>query len=366
MELAYQPESNGWVPQNTRRGRGATINMAGRFESQTREPLDDGWGSLDDLEPIRTTVTEEHAKTIISYNQSPDLPFDRSINPYRGCEHGCSYCYARPSHAHMGLSPGLDFESHLFVKPNAPALLEDELAKSGYVAKPIILGANTDPYQPIEKKWLVTRSILSVLARRRHPVIIITKSALVLRDMDILEPMARIGLAKVFLSITSLDHKLSRSMEPRASTPARRLEALAKLNEAGVSANIFYAPVIPAINDHEMEAIFEAAKEAGAEEAYYVLLRLPLEVAPLFKAWLAENYPDRAARVMSLVRSTRGGRENDPAFGSRMKGIGPYAEMIGRRFKLAIRRLQLNERSFELRTDLFRPPMKIDAQMRLL
>ena len=356
----------GLVDPQRRRGRGARSNVAGRFEPLGRQALDDGWGSLETLEPFATQVQIEAARTIISTNTSPDISFDQSINPYRGCEHGCSYCYARPSHAFMGLSPGLDFESKLFAKPNAAELLEHELARPNYKPKVIALGTNTDPYQPIERDWKITRGILEVLARTRHPVGIVTKSALVVRDIDILAPMARDGLVKVALSVTTLGRKTARKMEPRAATPALRLAAIAKLAEAGIPVSVMVAPIVPAINDSEIEQILDAAKTAGASEAGYVLLRMPLEIKELFREWLATEYPDRAARVISILRQMRGGKDYDARWFERQKGSGPYAEQIGARFKLALRRLQLNERRLTVRTDLFVPPTVKGGQLALL
>ncbi|MFN3502368.1 MAG: PA0069 family radical SAM protein, partial [Allorhizobium sp.] len=276
-----------------RRGRAAGINPAGRFESQERVAFDDGWHTLEDMPPFRTEVQVEKPRTVITRNDSPDIPFDRSINPYRGCEHGCIYCFARPTHSYMGLSAGLDFEAKLFAKPDAPRLLERELSKPGYKVKPIAIGTNTDPYQPIEREWRIMRQILEVLDKANHPVVIVTKSALILRDIDILKSMAERGLVKVGISVTTLDRKLSRTMEPRASTPAKRLEAIKTLSEAGIPVAVMMAPVIPALNDHEIERILDSGKAAGATEASYVLLRLPLEVSPLFRDWLLQHYPDR-------------------------------------------------------------------------
>jgi len=330
------------IAADRRRGRGAAANPSGRFERERRVAFDDGWDGLDDLPAFQTTVTIEKPRTVVTRNSSPDIGFDRSINPYRGCEHGCAYCYARPTHAYMGLSPGLDFESRLFAKPDAARLLERELSAPGYVVRPIALGTNTDPYQPIERRWRITREILEVLARAKHPVTIVTKSASVVRDLDLLAPMAAEGLARVALSITSLDRALSRSMEPRASTPEKRLEALRRLAAAGVPTGVLVAPVIPALNDPEIERILEAAAAAGVDEAGWVLLRLPLEVSEIFKGWLLEHHPDRYRHVLSLVRSMRDGKDYDAAWGRRMKGAGPYAEAIRRRFDLAVKRLGLH------------------------
>ncbi|MFN4206819.1 MAG: PA0069 family radical SAM protein [Agrobacterium albertimagni] len=349
-----------------RRGRAAGINPAGRFESQERVAFDDGWHTLEDMPPFRTEVQVEKPRTVITRNDSPDIPFDRSINPYRGCEHGCIYCFARPTHSYMGLSAGLDFEAKLFAKPDAPRLLERELSKPGYKVKPIAIGTNTDPYQPIEREWRIMRQILEVLDKANHPVVIVTKSALILRDIDILKSMAERGLVKVGISVTTLDRKLARTMEPRASTPAKRLEAIKTLSEAGIPVAVMMAPVIPALNDHEIERILDSGKAAGATEASYVLLRLPLEVSPLFRDWLLQHYPDRYRHVMSLVRSMRDGKDYDAEFGKRMKGAGPYAWQISRRFEMATKRLGLMRRSLHLREDLFISPDSDGVQLSLL
>jgi DNA repair photolyase len=339
------------------KGRGALSNPPGRFERAQVESVDDGWYQDEVPDSIETTLEPDRAREVISTNDSPDVPFEQSINPYRGCSHACSYCYARPSHAYMGLSPGIDFETRLFYKQDAARVLEEQLAKPAYVCKSITLGANTDPYQPIEKRMRVTRSILEVLARARHPVAIITKSALVLRDLDLLSDMARDQLASVAVSITTLDSDLKRAMEPRAASPHARLRTLAALNEAGIPTAVMAAPVIPALTDHELEAILEAAVQCGTRRAGYVLLRLPYEIKDLFREWLEAHYPQRAAHVMSLVRDMRGGRDNDPRFGHRMRGTGPYAELLSRRFRLACSRLGLNSTpSDPLRTNLFRRP----------
>ena len=348
------------------RGRGATLNMSGRFEAFSRSLFDDGWQGLEDLPPFRTEVFEEKPKTIITRNDSPDISFDRSINPYRGCEHGCSYCYARPAHAYMGLSPGLDFESKLFAKANAAALLRAELSTKGYEPKTIALGANTDAYQPIERERRITRAILEVLAEFNHPVGIVTKSALVTRDIDILAPMAKKGLVKVALSVTSLDPKLARAMEPRASTPARRLAAIEQLSAAGITTVVMVAPIVPAVNDAEIEAILKTAQTAGAREAGYVMLRLPHEVKEVFRDWLKATMPERAARVMSLVQSVSGGKDYDASFGKRQTGTGPYAWTIGRRFELACQRLGLNTTKLRLSTAHFRKPPQPGDQLTLL
>ncbi len=354
------------IDVDRRRGRAAGMNPAGRFEPQERVTFDDGWESLEDLAPFRTEVQVERPRSVITRNESPDIPFDRSINPYRGCEHGCIYCFARPTHGFMGLSAGLDFEAKLFAKPDAPKLLERELAKPGYKPRTIAIGTNTDPYQPIEREWRIMRQILEVLDRANHPVTVVTKSALILRDLDILSSMAARGIAKVAISVTTLDRKLARTMEPRASTPTKRLEAIRALSEAGVPTGVMMAPVIPALNDHETERVLDSAKAAGASEAGYVLLRLPLEVSPLFRDWLLQHYPDRYRHVMSLVRSMRGGKDYDAEFGKRMKGAGPYAWQISRRFEMTTKRLGLVRRGMHLRDDLFVPPDGSGVQLSLL
>ena len=366
-EAAALLRNKAYVPaDDRRRGRGAGINPRGRFETVGRQAFDDGWRTIEDLPPFRTEVGVEKARKVVTRNDSPDLPFDRSVNPYRGCEHGCVYCYARPTHAFMGLSAGLDFESKLFAKPNAAKLLEREIAAPGYECRSIALGTNTDPYQPIERKWRVTRDILEVLERANHPVGIVTKSALVTRDIDVLARMARKGLARVAISITTLDGDLSRAMEPRCPTPARRLEALRALSEAGIPVSVMTAPLIPALNDHEMERILDAAKANGAQDAGYTLLRLPHEVRSIFKEWMLRHYPDRLEHTMSVLRSMRGGNENDATFGLRMKGSGPYAWQLERRFEIACRRLKLDPIRAPLRTDLFEPPILEGTQLSLL
>jgi len=347
------------------RGRAAGLNMAGRFERESSEAFDDGWATLDDLPPLKTEVQEERARTIITRNESPDISFDRSINPYRGCEHGCIYCFARPSHAYVGLSPGIEFETKLTVKPNAAELLERELAKPGYKPRTIAIGTNTDPYQPVERERRIMPEILEVLDRCSHPVGIVTKSALILRDLDLLAPMAERGLVKVALSVTTLDRKLARSMEPRAATPTRRLAAIRALSEAGIPTSVMVAPVIPALTDSEMERILDAAQEHGAAEAGYILLRLPIEVSPLFRDWLLRNRPDSFRHVMNLIRSMRGGKDYDAQWGKRMRGEGPYARQLAHRFSLACRRLGLNTRRRPLATDLFTPPAAGGVQLQL-
>ena len=350
-----------------RKGRGAGSNESGRFETEKRVPFDDGWGSSED-EPARlaTTLSVDATRTIIARNDSPDIGFDRSINPYRGCEHGCIYCYARPSHAYLGLSPGLDFETRIFYKPNAAALLRDELRKKGYVCRPIALGSNTDPYQPAERKLGVTRSILEVLREFRHPVTIVTKGALIQRDIDILSDMAREKLAVVTVSVTTLDRDLARTMEPRAATPERRIETIAALSKAGVPTGVLSAPMIPALNDREMEAILGRAREAGASVAGYTLLRLPLELKALFKEWLETHQPQKAAHVLSLVAQCHGGKIYDSAWSKRMVGGGPYAEMLAARFDRACRKLGYSPRSMHmLDTSRFRPPAQKGDQLAL-
>ena len=363
---AMMVQSGRRIEIDRRRGRGAGLNFSSRFEPLQREAFDDGWTTLEDLPPFKTEVQIEKPRTIITRNDSPDIPFDRSLNPYRGCEHGCIYCFARPTHAFMGLSAGIDFEARLFAKPDAPKLLERELSKPGYKPRVIAIGTNTDPYQPIEKEWRIMRQILEVLDAANHPVSIVTKSALVMRDVDILSKMAERGLAWVGMSVTTLDRKLARSMEPRAATPPKRLEAIKGLSEAGIPVCVMMAPIIPGLNDHEIERVLDSGKAAGASEASYVLLRLPLEVSPLFRDWLLRNYPDRYRHVMSLVRSMRGGKDYDAEFGKRMKGAGPYAWQIARRFEMATKRLQLVRSRRSLATELFVPPSGSGVQLSLL
>ncbi|MBU1347509.1 MAG: PA0069 family radical SAM protein [Alphaproteobacteria bacterium] len=352
-------------PQSTK-GRGARTNASGRFEPVMHEDFDDGWTDDDQTPaPLRTTLTPEHARTIITKNTSPDIGFDRSINPYKGCEHGCIYCYARPSHAYMGLSPGLDFESRLFFKPEGPRLLEQELIAPRYVCKRIHIGGNTDPYQPVERTQKITRGLLEVLQRFRQPFSIITKSNLITRDVDILGPMGRDGLASAFVSITTLDRDLARTMEPRAAAPARRLDAVKRLADAGVPVGVGFAPVIPGLNDHELEAVLEAAAKAGATTAMYVTLRLPLEITSLFQEWLADARPDRAARVMSLIRQTRGGKDYDANWNTRMKGTGPVADLIAARFRAAVKRYGLDGPRHVLDETQFRVPADARPQLEL-
>jgi DNA repair photolyase len=353
---------------DARPGRGAPENRTPtRFNLAARE-ADGDWldarEELDGAPPLRTTVTVEKPKTIITRNKSPDIGFDRSINPYRGCEHGCIYCFARPTHAFHDLSPGLDFESRLFAKPDAAKLLRSELGKKGYQVRPIALGTNTDPYQPIEGKWRITRSILEVLAETKHPATITTKSDRVLADLDIIAAMAKGELISVALSVTSLTPAISRTLEPRAPAARKRLAAVKVLSEAGVPAWVSIAPVVPGITDHEMEDIVEAAAEAGAIGCFYLPVRLPFEVAPLFRAWLDEHFPDRAGKVMHIINVMRGGKDNDPNFHTRMRGQGPWAELLRTRFQRAVKKHGLNIEKRPLRTDLFEPPQ--GAQLRLL
>jgi DNA repair photolyase len=350
-----------------RKGRGAVTNASGRFEREERVAFDDGWGSADpDPAPLQTRLTVDATRTIIARNSSPDIGFDRSINPYRGCEHGCIYCYARPSHAYLGLSPGLDFESRIFYKPQAAALLAQELSRKGYACKPLALGSNTDPYQPTERRLGITRSILEVLRDFRHPVTIVTKSVLVQRDIDILAEMAAEKLAVVAVSVTTLDRHLARVMEPRAATPERRLETIAALAKAGIPTGIMAAPMIPALNDSEMEAILERGRAAGAVTAAYTMLRLPLELKALFKEWLEEHAPNKASHVLSLVAQAHGGRLYDSAWSNRMIGSGPYAALLASRFDKACRRLGFRRRDIEMLDNTkFRPPPRTGDQLAL-
>mgnify|MGYP001405740350 CR=1 FL=1 len=366
MANAMIEQSGVRVRPERSRGRSAGINPSGRFEPVSRHGFDDGWNSIEDLPPFKTEVQVEKPRTIITRNDSPDISFDRSINPYRGCEHGCVYCFARPTHSYMGLSPGLDFESKLFAKPDAARLLDRELSKPGYQPRTIAIGTNTDPYQPVERQWRIMREVLEVLEARGHPVGIVTKSALVVRDIDILARMAERGLAKVALSVTTMDRMLARTMEPRASTPRKGVGAIRQLSDAGIPASVMVAPIVPGLNDQEMERILDSAYAAGAREAGYVLLRLPLEVAPIFKDWLLRHYPDRYRHVMSLIRSMRDGKDYDSEWGKRMKGSGPYAWQIGRRFELAAKRLGLNTERRRLRTDHFVPAARQYEQLTLL
>ena len=358
------------VKERQAKGRGAVSNRTGRFERHQREAADDGWDDAADPEteptPFPTSLSVDSARTIIARNESPDIPFDRSVNPYRGCEHGCVYCFARPTHAFLGLSPGLDFETRLFHKPDAALLLERAFRKRGYRPAPLALGANTDPYQPVERRLGLTRSILETMGRFSHPVTIITKSDLVLRDQDLLAPLAARGLAHVAVSVTTLDRKLARTMEPRATTPARRIAAIEGLTAAGIPVAVLASPMIPGLNDHELETILETAQAAGATMANTILIRLPLEIAGLFTEWLRTHYPDRADRVLSLIRQCRGGALYQAEVGSRMRGRGPYADLLADRFAKACARLGLNRRRWDLRTDLFAVPPEPTAQLSLL
>jgi DNA repair photolyase len=349
-----------------RKGRGAGANPEGRFEEIAREAYDDGWNAPDDeLRPLKTHVTAERARSIISRNDSPDIPFTQSINPYQGCEHGCVYCYARPSHAYRNLSPGVDFETRLFAKVNAAELLRAELSRPGYDCQEITIGANTDPYQPIERDWKITRSVLEVCAEFRQPVSIVTKNAMIERDLDLLAPMAVENLVQVFVSCNNLDHDLARRLEPRCSVPRRRLEAMRRLSDAGVPVGVLVAPVIPFLTDHQIEPVLEEAWAHGARQAGYVLMRLPWEVKELFADWLERHYPLKAKHVMSRVHAMRSGRDNDPRFGTRMKGEGELAALLQKRFKIAAARLGFDERrTVPLDTGKFRRPGS-DAQLSL-
>jgi DNA repair photolyase len=353
------------IDRARRRGRGAHTNASSRYEPRATVSFDDGWQSIEELPPFTTEVAVDTARKVITRNASPDISFDRSINPYRGCEHGCIYCFARPTHAYLGLSPGLDFESKLFMKPDAPELLERELSARNYTPRTIAIGTNTDPYQPVERRYQVMRRILEVLERTGHPVGIVTKSNLVVRDLDILSRMASRNLVRVGISVTTMDAQLARVMEPRAPTPSRRLEALRQLAEAGVPTTVMVAPVIPAVNDAEIERILDAAAACGVRGAGYVLLRLPLEVRDLFREWLQANFPDRERHVFALIRQTRGGKDYDSSFGKRMTGGGPYAWMIGKRFDTTCARLGLNVHKTELTTAHFQPPRASAEQLDL-
>ncbi len=354
------------LPAETRRGRGAISNASGRFETHERFLADDGWDTAErEHTPRRTEVTIDSSKSVIAPNDSPDVGFDRSINPYRGCEHGCVYCFARPTHAWLGLSPGVDFESRLFAKPDAAQVLVGELAKPGYACRPIAMGTNTDPYQPLEQRMEITRSILQVLSEHDHPVTIVTKSHAIVRDIDILAPMAERRLVRVALSVTTLDRSLARVMEPRASTPQRRLAAIRRLTQAGIPTGAMVAPIIPAINDMEIEEILRACVWAGAGGAAYVLLRLPLEIKDLWAEWLETHFPDRAGKVMRLLREMRGGRDYDSRFSLRMRGTGPYAQLMARRFRLAKKRHGLDAEEPALDVGSFRKPIRPGDQLTL-
>lgn len=353
------------IDSERRRGRGAISNASGRFEAIERVDADDGWGSLSSLSDFATETHIEQARSIISHNDSPDLSFDKSINPYRGCEHGCIYCYARPTHAFLGHSPGLEFETKLYAKVNAAELLETELSKPGYVPKTIALGAVTDPYQPIERIYKLSRQILEVMDRTSHPVGIVTKSALVVRDIDILKRLAERDLVRVALSVTTLDRHVARSMEPRAATPMRRLDTIRQLSEAGIPTTVMMAPIIPGLTDHEIEAVLTAGRKAGADSASYVLLRLPLELKELFREWLHQHFPDRANRIINLLQSMHGGQDYRSDFSLRQRGSGPFAELIRQRFHKALKRLGLNQRHLRMPTDLFSPSQKTCDQLNL-
>lgn len=348
-----------------RRGRGAVSNESGRFEQQRRSGFDDGWDPVEAPPPLRTSLIRDSSRSIIARNSSPDVGFNRSINPYRGCEHGCAYCFARPTHTYLGYSAGLDFESKILFKADAAGLLEKAFRKPGYRPEVIALGVNTDAYQPAEKSLRIARGVLQVMADFQHPVCIVTKAHLVTRDIDILAPLAAAGLAKVMVSVTTLERQLARRMEPRAATPERRLDAIRQLARAGIPTGVLAAPMIPALNDHEMEDILQQAADAGATEASYILLRLPHELARLWRQWLEANYPDRAARVMGHIRSARGGKDYDSRFHHRMTGSGPYADLLAKRFELAARKLNLTERKYELDCGKFRVPVKENEQRQL-
>ena len=350
---------------NVIRGRGAISNRTGRFESEAREAFHDGWEAERETQPLRTTVSVDASRSILTRNTSPDVPFDVSINPYRGCEHGCVYCFARPSHAYLGLSPGLDFETRLLAKPEAPRLLREALGRRSYRPETIAIGTNTDPYQPVEQRLRIMRGVLEVLSEAQHPVAIVTKGRLVERDIDLLGPMGRGGLATVGISVTTLDPAIGRAMEPRAAAPDHRLRAIERLAAAGVPVRVMVAPVVPGLTDHELEAILGAARDAGATAASYIVLRLPREVAGLWQEWLSERFPDRAARVMNRVRQIHGGRDYDPEWGKRMRGEGPHAALLARRFAVATGRLRLERRTPPLRTDLFRAPGVENRQLSL-
>ncbi|MEO0380142.1 MAG: PA0069 family radical SAM protein [Pseudomonadota bacterium] len=349
----------------TAKGRGVLSNADSRYDAVTRHRLDDGWGRDEDLPTLRTDVRIERPRSIISYNRSPDLPFDRSINPYRGCEHGCVYCFARPSHAYLGLSPGLDFETKLIARPDAAEVLRTELAKRSYKVAPLAIGTNTDPYQPIEKEHKIMRACLEVLEACGHPVAIVTKGVLIERDVDILARMARRGLMRVGISVTTLDATLSRLMEPRAPAPKRRLQMIRRLSEAGVPVRIMASPMVPALTDPELEEILKQGKAAGARTATWIMLRLPREVSPLWQEWLAAHFPDRAGRIMARLREMHGGADYDARWGHRMRGEGAYAEMVAARFSVAVKRLGLKEMAPPMRTDLFQPPVAPSAQLSL-
>lgn len=357
--------SNSILPGQRLRGRGVDSNRAGRFEGTDREAFDDGWDLAEEEATVRTEVRLERPRSALTYNRSPDLPFDRSINPYRGCEHGCIYCYARPTHAYLNLSPGLDFETRLIARPGIAAVLDAELRKAAYRPQPIAIGTNTDPYQPVERDHGLMREILQVLTAFRHPVWITTRGTTIERDIDLIAPLAAQGLAAVSISVTTLDDDLARKMEPRAPAPKRRLQMIRRLAEAGIPLRIQVSPLIPALTDHELEAVMEAGRDAGATYANSIPLRLPLEVATLFREWIAATFPDRAARIMGRVRELHGGRDYDPDFATRMRGQGLWAELIHRRANVARQRLGLGAGLPPLRSDLFQPPPRTGDQLSL-
>ncbi len=347
-------------------GRGATHSPPSRHLPIFTQATDDGWGSAQDpLPPLSTVVTEERSRSIVNHVDSPDLPFSASINPYKGCEHGCVYCYARPTHSYLGLSPGLDFESRLVAKPDAPALLRQLFRKRGYKPQPIVIGSNTDPYQPIEREHRITRALLELFLEFKHPVALITKAALVLRDLDLLQPLSQQGLVHVSVSVTTLDRRLARTLEPRAATPARRIETIAALAAAGVPVAVMAAPMIPALNDHELESILTASRQAGATNAGYVFVRLPLELKELFESWLQTHVPGRKQHVLNLIRQARGGQLYDSNFGVRMRGVGPYADLLERRFQVTQRRLGFASTWTDLCLDKFQPPAQVGDQLGL-
>ncbi|MCB1334182.1 MAG: PA0069 family radical SAM protein [Roseivivax sp.] len=354
-----------FIPAERRPGRGATSRESGRFERLAYADAWDGWDIEEPAPPVRTELTEERPRSAITWVRSPDLPFDRSLNPYRGCEHGCIYCFARPSHAYLGLSPGLDFETRLVARPDIPAVLEAELRRKRYSPAPLAIGTNTDPYQPVEQRMGIMRRVLEVLAAFNHPVAIVTKGTGVERDLDILAPMAARGLVRVGVSVTTLDRGLARRMEPRAPTPERRLETIRRLSGAGVPVRLMVSPVVPALTDPELEAILAAGAQAGADAASWIMLRLPLEVSPLWQHWLAEHAPGKAARIMARVREMHGGKDYDARWGHRMRGEGHYAALVAQRFALAARRLGLDAPTAPLRCDLFAPPLARDGQLSL-
>ena len=365
---ACEPPPKIILPPLSRKGRGATLNMVSRYDAQQRERVADDWWMEEEEAPLKTTLIVDAAKSVISYNESPDLPFDRTINPYRGCEHGCIYCYARPSHAWLGMSPGLDFETKIVYKPDAVAVLKSELAKPAYECAPIALGMNTDAWQPVERKLGITRGILELLAECKHPVGTVTKSALILRDIDVLKAMAEQNLCHVAVTITTLDPELARTLEPRAASPARRLEIVKALSAVGIPVGVSIAPMIPALNDHELETIMKAAVEAGASNTWYTLLRLPHELSPLFRDWLDTHVPGRAKHVMSLIQQMRGGKDYDSNFKNRMRGEGEFAKLLQQRYRIAVKRLNIErhrEAWPQLDCSLFNKPRKPTAQREL-